>query len=580
MIVNSASFDKTENNNNYRDLLMIDVNSGDIIKKIEFLRFGELAFNQKDKTLWGIRTYNGRCIIGRMLPPYNNVEELLAIPFGFQLFDLDISPDGKYLSGTYADMNGIQKILIYKIEDIINGKNQFTEIYEFEDNSASNFTFSEDGKYMFGTSYITGVSNIFRINIEEKLAEIITNTERGYFRPIQISQDYLMTYSFTSKGLIPVKLAIDTVNTESINLLGMKTFQNNPKLYDMKLESLSKINLESLNPKTEIYSSISNTDLAYILPVVEGYQDFVSYGFKLKFIDKMYLNNIDLNLSYSPNHLIPEKERLHLYLKYNYWNWEFSAVWNRTDFYDLFGPTKRSREGGMLSAKYWDYIYENRSPEKFDYRINASYYFDLKTMPQYQNVKIYADNLFAADFYIRYSKFRKSLGAIEEESGYDINFSLQEQFVDDKNFFKINANLNYATLLPMRNSTFWLRFFVGKSFGELNHPFNQFYFGGFGNNWLDNNSINRYRELMSFAGREINSISANSYSKITTELNLPPIKFLNFGILPAYFTYMRVNLFASLLNNNLENWNYNSFYYNAGMQIDFELSLFYLLITY
>ncbi len=570
----------TENNNNYRDLVMIDIETGDIIKRNEFIRFGEPVINKADNSLWGVRNYNGRSIISRMLPPYDNVEEFYTIPFGYQFFDLDISPDGEQLSGTYADPNGIQKIVIFQIKDLIQGINQFNEIYEFEDNTASNFTFSSDGKNLFGTSYITGVSNIFRINIANKSAEILTNVESGYFRPLQINKDTLVAFNYTAKGLLPVKIGIDTVNVEPINLLGMNVFKRNPELYDWKLPSISTINIDSIGATKEDYSSIANTELAYIIPIVEGYQDFAAFGFKAKFIDKMYLNMLDLNLSYSFNDLIPEKERLHFYMKYNYWLWEFSAAWNKTDFYDLFGPTKRSREGGFLSLKYSDYLLPNRSPEKFDYDISGSYYFDLKTMPLYQNVKINADNLYSADFNLHYSVLRKSLGAIEEESGYEFKLSVSDDYIDKYNFLKLYGSATFGTLLPIRNSSVWLRLFAGKSFGEENHPFNYFYFGGFGNNYLDNNSVQRYRGLMSFAGTEINSISANSFSKATIEWNLPPYRFLNFGFLPAYITYSRVSLFASVLNNDISTIAQEHLFYNSGIQIDFELSLFYLLKTY
>ena len=570
----------TENNSNYRDLVLIDVNTGTIIKRENFERFGDPVINRVDKSLWGVRSYNGRSIISRMLPPYDKVEELYSIPFGYNFFDLDISPDGSQLSGTYSDPNGTQKLIIYKIDDILQGKNQFNEIYEFEDNSASNFTFSLDGKFLFGTSYITGVSNIFRINIEAKNAEILTNTVNGYFRPLQISSDTMTAYSYSSKGLIPVKIRIDTTSADAVKLFGMRVFDKNPELKSLTLPSVTGINLDSICTVKEEYSTFNNTRLAYLIPVAEGYKDFPSFGIKAKFIDKLFLNILDLNLSYSYNELIPQKERLHFHLKYNYWNWEFNATWNKTDFYDLFGPTKRSREGGMFGIKYKDYLLPNRKPETLDFDISASYYFDLKTMPMYQNVAVNADRLIASAFKINYHILRKSLGAIEEESGFDIAFHLSDEYVDNSNFFKVFGSAAFGQLLPIRNSSVWLRLFAGKSFGDSGNPFDYFYFGGFGNNYLDNNSVQRYREMMSFTGTEINSISGNSFTKATLEWNLPPYRFLNFGFLPAYFTYARLSLFASALNNDLSKFSNNTLVYNSGVQLDFELSMFYLLKTY
>jgi hypothetical protein len=570
----------TENNSNYRDLVLINADNGDEIKRLEFERIGDPVFNKSDKSLWGVRNYNGRSIISRLLPPYDKTEELYSIPFGYNFFDLDISPDWKILSGTYSDPNGSQKIIHFKINDILQGKYDFAVIYEFEKNSASNFTFSNDGKSMFGTSYITGVSNVFRIDINKNEAEILTNTERGYFRPIQMNNDTLMCFSYNSKGLQPVLIKIDTTSAEATKFLGMRAFAKSPELKNWNLPPISNVILDSLSVTEKEYSVFDDTRLAYLVPIVEGYKDFPSFGFKAKFIDKIYLNNIDLNLSYSYNELIPQKERLHFFMKYLYWNWEFTAGWNKADFYDLLGPTKRSREGGLVSLKYQGFINQNRSPEIFDYSISAGYLFDLQTLPQYQNISINADRLIATNFTLNYNVLRKSLGAVEYESGVDYKFHLSNEYVDNSNFFQIFGSAAFGSLLPIRNSSIWLRLFGGKSFGADSSPFNYFYFGGFGNNYLDNNSVQRYRDMLSFPGVEINSLAANSFAKATLEWNLPPYRFRKFGFLPAYITYWRLSLFSSLLTSEFDNNFVRTSALNAGAQIDFELSFFYLMKTY
>lgn len=571
----------TENNSHFRDLVMLDIGTGKIIKKLKFERLGDLAFNKADKTLWGMRNYNGRSMISRLHHPYNNVEELVSIPFGYNFFDLDISPDGKLLSGVYSDPNGRQKIVVYKINDLLQGKNEFEEIYEFEDNTSSNFTFSLDGKWLYGTSYITGVSNIFRINIETKELDILTNTERGYFRPVQISPDSMLAYSYSSKGFTPVLIEIDTCSADAINLFGMRVLDKNPELQSWTLPPISSINLDSIGYKEEKYSALENTRLSYIIPIIEGYKDFPSYGIKTRFFDKLFISGLDLTMSYSPNPLIPESERLHLLMKYHYWFWELTASWNKADFYDLLGPTKRSREGGMLGIKYQDYLLPNRSPEKLNYSVRAGYYFDLKTLPQYQDIRSNANWLVNTQFELKYSILRKSLGAIEEESGYEYAVFLNNNYAENSNFFSVFGNANFGTLLPIRNSSVWFRLYAGKSFADNKaSPFNDFYFGGFGNNYLDNNSVQRYREMISFPGTKINHIVANSFAKTTLEWNLPPVRFKKLGLLSAYITYSRLSFFGSAMSSNLQDLDTDHLFFCMGAQLDFEVSLFYLLKTW
>jgi len=570
----------TENNSHFRDLAIIDIESGKYIKRLKFTRLGDLVFNKADKSLWGIRNYNGRSIVSRMLPPYDKVEELITVPFGYNLFDLDISPDGKYLSGTYSDPNGRQKVVLYAINDILQGKMDYTEIYEFEDNSASNFTFSRDGKSFYGTSYITGVSNIFKIDIESKEPDILTNTERGYFRPVEISADSLIAFSYNARGLSPVALENKQANANAINYLGMEVISRNPELRRWNLPPLSSVNLDSIGVSEVRYRSIPNTRLAYLIPIVEGYKDFPSYGFKARFFDKLFINGLDLTLSYSPNSYIPEDERLHFNMKYHYFLWEFFASWNRADFYDLFGPTKRSREGGMLGMKYNGILLPNRSPEKLNYTVSGAYFFDLKTLPLYQNVRSNVSQLFMADLSINYSELRRSLGAVEPERGFEYKLTLHNDYAGNANFLKAYGNANFGWLLPIRNSSVWMRLFAGKSFGDDASPFNYFYFGGFGNNYLDNNSVQRYREMYSMPGAEINSIAANEFAKATFEWNLPPLRLRKFGFLPAYITYSRLSLFSSALVNDFSRINDGAVVASLGAQVDFELSLFYLLKTH
>ncbi len=578
---NSRTIFMTENNNNYRDLVLISRDKGNIIKRLDFQRFGDFAFNKADKSIWGIRVYNGRSILSRLLPPYEIIEEFYTLPFGNNLFDLDISKDGTYLSATYSTTDGTQKLVLFLLKDIIQGNNIFEDIYSFEGNSGSNFVFSEDGKYLYGTSYLTGVSNIFKINIESKEINVISNTERGYFRPLPIGNDSLLAYSYAGNGMLPVIMKENNnVNANSIKFLGMDVLEKNPQLKQWNLPSISEINLDSIGVTESIYEPFTSQRLASIIPIVEGYKDFPSFGFRAKFMDKVFLSMTDFNISYSYNQLIPENERLHLYLNLKYWYWELTVAHNKTDFYDLFGPTKRSRAGQYFTIKYHDYIIQNRKPEQFEYSILGGAFFNLKTLPQYQNVSTETDKLFHMAFNLKYNVLRKSLGAIEAEAGYDYNFDMTNDYVDQLNFFKVFANAAYGFLMPWRNSSIWLRVHGGKSFGSTDNPFNYFYFGAFGNNYLDNNKVSRYRQKISFPGVKINSIPANTFAKGTFELNLSPIRFRKFGFLPFYATYARLSLFAMALATADSDIKSTTEFYNLGAQVDFEISTFYLLKTY
>jgi hypothetical protein len=91
------------------------------------------------------------------------------------------------------------------------------------------------------------------------------------------------------------------------------------------------------------------------------------------------------------------------------------------------------------------------------------------------------------------------------------------------------ADLDLGFPLLVANSSIWLRSAVGVANGDRNNAVANFYFGGFGNNYVDNKSVKRYRQYDSFPGFGINEIRAQSFVREMAELNLPPYVFESVG---------------------------------------------------
>ena len=93
----------------------------------------------------------------------------------------------------------------------------------------------------------------------------------------------------------------------------------------------------------------------------------------------------------------------------------------------------------------------------------------------------------------------------------------------------MTAGFDYGVPLPWRNSSLWVytprRIAAGKKESSLGN----FFLGSFGNNYVDNREVKRYREEESFPGFEIGEISARHYAKAMVELNLPPVRFRDIG---------------------------------------------------
>ena len=62
----------------------------------------------------------------------------------------------------------------------------------------------------------------------------------------------------------------------------------------------------------------------------------------------MKLHNIGIELSFTNNSLLENDENVHASASYEFSDWAITGTYNGADFYDLFGPTKKSRKGYSL----------------------------------------------------------------------------------------------------------------------------------------------------------------------------------------------------------------------------------------
>ena len=182
-----------------------------------------------------------------------------------------------------------------------------------------------------------------------------------------------------------------------------------------------------------------------------------------------------------------------------------------------------------------------------------------------------------ATFNFHKSYLRKSLGSIEPEQGYDWNVFAFTSFAKQTFYPQLINNFDLGFLLPLRNSSLWFRTSAGQSFGESDKTNSYFYFGGFGNNYIDYRSAQQYREMSSFPGVTIDEISALNYGKVTAEVNFKPIRFRKAGLKGLYSTYARFTIFGMGMFTNLYNTQPQKNFFSSGVQLDLEIVLFSLL---
>ena len=568
-------FYTTNNGRGFRSLNSYNVKTGDQRLLFKNCRTGDLAFNRADKTLWGIQHSNGYSHLARFLPPYEDGQILLTLPYGKDIFDIDVSADGKYLSATIAQINGNQQLVLLEIAKLLAWDSTYEVLWEFEKNPAENFVFSRDGRYLYGTSYITGVSNIFRYDRVERKIEALSNAETGYFRPIPASNDSLIAFSFTGRGFVPMMLPIAPIgDVAPITLLGQGVVEKHPILKEWKLGSPLNIELDSLITSTAQFHALRETRPTSIYPIAECYKTSTAVGLKTNLMDPLWQNTIDAAFTYTPAKEIHGNERFHGRFKYENWRWAVNGAYNRADFYDFFGPTKASRKGYSVGAQFKGYPITD-APRSLEYAIQTAYYGGLERMPDYQNIAASFDRFWTAGASLRYKNLRSTIGAVEAEKGLLWSLNGDNSLVQSKLYPRLYATFDYGILLPIDHSSLWLRTSGGWSPGKREASFANFYFGGFGNNWIDHAaSVNRYREYYSFPGVELDAIGGTNFGKALLEWTLPALRFKRIGVAALYANWLRLAFFTSGIATNIDEAGVRRELLNAGAQINLKIVIF------
>ncbi len=182
----------TSDNNDWRDLNVYDVETHRARRLLRDIRTGELAFDSQDGSIWGVRHSDGLSSLVEIPAPYREFKGHHDFEYGTDVFDIDVSPDGRYLTGSVSDLSGKQKLVRFEIDKLRQGDASFEVLYDFQYNTPGNFVYSPDGRYLYGSSYQTGVSNLFRYDFEAKKMDVISNAETGLFRPLPLPDGSLI----------------------------------------------------------------------------------------------------------------------------------------------------------------------------------------------------------------------------------------------------------------------------------------------------------------------------------------------------------------------------------------------------
>jgi hypothetical protein len=567
----------TADNTAQRDLVALDVTTKKQRTLLKDARIGELAFNRTDGSIWGIRTFNGICTLVRIPQPYTDWNVVYSWPYGEVAYDLDVSPNGELVSASVGAIDGKQTVRVMKTASLL--LNDPTPLKQFDFGTAvpSNFVFSQDSHYLYGSSYYTGVSNIFRYEIATGDTEALTNAETGFFRPVPLDDESLLVFRYTGDGFVPSIINTRPIkDINAITFLGHELVEKHPIVKQWAAGSPGSVPIETLITRTRPYAPLKRLGLESLYPVVEGYKDTFAIGVHARLSDPLSFNGATLTAAFSPAGELPVSERVHLRAEYRRYDWSAHGAWNNGDFYDLFGPTKTSRRGYDFGIAHTDLLIFDE-PRRLTLTLEGRVSGHLDQLPEYQNVSVKVDDLFSFGGALSYTDVRSSLGNVDEEKGFKWSVTSRNTVVASSFFSRTHATYDQGVALPIPHSSIWFRSAAGFSPQDAAEPFSNFYFGGFGNNYVDHLDEKRYREYYALPGAQLNEIGGRNFAKTAVEWNLPPLRFARAGTPGFYLTWMRPAIFAGGLVTNMDSGQLRRTVSHVGGQLDFRLNMLSML---
>jgi hypothetical protein len=569
----TRTFFYTADNLAYRDLMAVNVDTGKARMLLKDARIGDIVYSAVDRSLWGLRHLNGYVSLVQIPFPYKEWNLVYDWPYGQVAYELDVSPDGELLSASLGEIDGGQHLKVFNIAELRQGNAEPVATYNFSPAVPEGFAFTADSKFLYGSSFYTGVSNIFRFELETGELEAVSNAETGLFRPVPLQDGSLMAFEYTGQGFVPTLIEPKPLeDLSAITFLGAEIAKRHPIVQDWNVvATLADVNHEELITGRGKYRPYRELGYDSGYPIIEGYRGSEAPGWFFQFTDPAQLHKFELGATYSVGSDLPSNERLHVGVEYKALNWHASYRHNGADFYDLFGPTERSRKGDAYSIGY-DRALIFDEPRRLDFSGEISYYTGLDTLPDNQNVPTEIEDILSLELDLHYTHTQKSIGAVDHEKGlrWDIALSVDDSDIDT--VVKPHLGLDFGFALPWKHSSIWFYNAAGTTNGERDDPLGNFYFGGFGNNYVDDGDVKRYREFDSFPGFEIDEIIATDFVKSVAEWNLPPIRFREVGNPGFFLSHIRPAVFFGALQAD-PGKAFERTVTTLGMQLDLNFTL-------
>ena len=528
----------------------LDLKSGHTKMLLKDARIGDLVFDKSDRSLWGLRHLNGYVTLVRIPEPYEAWNQIHTFPFGEVPFDLDISPDGKLLSASVGEVNGDQMVRVFRIEDLLAGGITPVSEFNFGQTVPEGFVFSPDGKYLYGSDYYTGVSNIFRYEIATGKTEAVSNAVTGYFRPIPQADGSLIVFEYTGQGFTPVVIdpkPLDNLGT--IKFLGTEVVNKHPELKDYAVGSSADIPLEVDDHQGRQIRVRRSCRTRCHLSGDHGLQGPCRIRLACDLRGPARLRAVSRHARLLARRRSADAPKPCTPISNTRRRNGISAIGTTTPISTTCSGRSIAASEAMPCMVGYKHPWIYDPPRQLDFTADLAYYTSLDQLPglpERPGRRSTATSSPPTPVSNTSTPRSRSAPSITKKAGAGISICLRTMRRTKCFRRRVPASTS-AMRCSGTHSSLWLYSAAGAAGGNHLNPLTFFYFGSFRNNFVDNGEVKRYREYDSFPGFDIDEIAARNFVKSVGEWNLPPIRFSDVGTPSLFLSSLRPALFAGVL---------------------------------
>ena len=512
----------TNNNTFYRDVHVLDVESGETRLLFENARVGQLTVSPGDPGALGRAASAGRASLVYSEFPYETLRSVVSFAYGDTVQHLALSPSGRSLAATLHQSTGRQAIVVTDVERLKTNR-RFSYQVVTEEGSPEFPSWSPDGTTLYWSAYTSGVSNVYRYRSDTRQVEALSNTLRGLFRPVHVDSETLFAFEFGPEGFTPVLIPNEPVEAGA----GHRVPGTGGPRAEPRAGLLGA--LPRLGGRGRAGNGGGRPPLQRSLPTPGRFPDAGSQR----------VPGPSRRRPQRPIHrpsltARPELRGRRLAVHGSAAGARAGPVRVRAALPRLLRaqPVELLRSRQPAVAGRGGHQDRLRAHQALEARQASQHHPDLRAR-LLTGVESIHDNLvpvatprflsFETSLHSR--NVRRAIGGVDNESGTEWTTTLNALGLDSRIVGGLHADWNWYSTVARPHNVFHLQLAGGYASAPREVAIGQYYLGGFGNQLLENKGVKQFRDPLRFPGVPVYSLPTGGFAKVMVEHNLPPLRF-------------------------------------------------------